>query len=133
MKHPPELVNVQDMLTEMSKTVAEQSKTMAEQTKLSQPALAELKDHQGAAANVVQAQERYGPKGGRRKGEVKGGGKGTAKGPTTGKIEFPANTMCDYVDQGKTCPKYNSPDVCPYLHPEDGMDKNHEKEMHRKK
>ena len=47
---PHELVKVQDMLTEMSKTMAEQSKTMTEQTKLGQQALAELKDQQGAAA-----------------------------------------------------------------------------------
>ena len=51
------------MITEMSKTVAEQSKTMAEQTQLNQKALAELKDQQGAAANAVQAHERYESKG----------------------------------------------------------------------
>ena len=72
---PSEFVKVQDLITEMSKTVAEQSKTMAGTAKQNQKALAELKEHKGAAANVVQAQERY-----ESKGKGNGRGKGDAKG-----------------------------------------------------
>ena len=117
---PQELAKVQDMLTEMSKTMAEHSKSVTEQTKLGQKALAELKDKQGAAANVVHSDGKYG----RRKGDSKGGGKGKGK---TGKMEFPANTMCDYVDQGRVCPLHDTPEGCPHLHPEDGMEANREK------
>ena len=86
-------------------------------------ALAELKDKQGAAANVVRSEERYG----RKKGDTKGGGKGKGKGPFTGQMEFPANTMCDYVDQGRVCPLHDTPEGCPNLHPEDGMEATREK------
>ena len=61
------------------------------------------------------------PKGGK---PSKGKGKGKGK-PTS--IQYPANIMCEYVDQGKECPKYGKPEGCEYMHPEDGFEKNRAK------
>ena len=103
------------MVTELSKTVAEQAKS-------SQKAINDLKSQTGAALNVVQAQEKYQhPRGGK---QSKGGGKG--KGTPTSS-QYPANIMCEYVDQGKECPKYGTPEGCEYMHPEDGFEKNRAK------
>ena len=60
-------------------------------------------------------------KGGKPK---KGEGKGKVK-PAL--IQYPANTMCEYVDQGKECPNYHKPGGCEFMHPEDGFDKMKEK------
>ena len=54
---PHGMAKVQGILTEMSKTMTE------------------LKEKQGAAANVVRSEERYG----RKKGDAKGGGKGKTR------------------------------------------------------
>ena len=102
---PHDMAKVQGMLTEMSKTMTE------------------LKEKQGVAANVVRSEERYG----RKKGDAKGGGKGKNKGQFAPKMEFPANTMCEYIDQGIACPLHDTPEGCPNLHPEDGMEANREK------
>ena len=84
----------------------------------------DLKDKQGGAVNVVQASEKYEQRG---KGNGRGKGRGKGKAPATGKIEYPATVLCYYVDQGKPCPLYHSPEGCPNLHPEDGTEANREK------
>ena len=37
-------------------------------------------------------------------------------------IDYPANTLCRNIDQGKQCPDYDKPEGCPYMHLGDGME-----------
>ena len=42
-------------------------------------------------------------------------------------VQYPANILCPKLDQGKQCDDYRKPEGCPYMHPEDGMDKTRKK------
>ena len=69
----PELTKVQGMNTEHSNNMAELTKAVVEQARIKQKALDDIKAKQGAAMNVIQAQERYDPIGGKgNKGKGKG-------------------------------------------------------------